>query len=440
MNKKQVVKSNVVVKKSIEENDSKNSVLKSKLKYIIDNDLDVLTELKKLTIVDVPTSIPESRLSYKKHYINPFESERIDDSGESKHVTSEDVKIGMLRQEAKPFKTSRKPVLGEPKNLTLSGWQNKLVDMKLTSTTLQCLPIETYVTDLTCLTFVYYDKNTKCYSDYTLSNKTYIESNRYKRTDSFSLFPTELVKFSTATFDVGLLCSEIYDKDLKLNIALQVDIKDSSENVIHLGESFVNHTTDDSSSSGDDSKDGTPSMDINMSSVKDSSGNVYILKKGVSLSQVNEYLNESTNGELEPTNKSKQITDENEVQDWPTVVINNTTDITTDYDCNFTCYVKGFLIFSSYIGGSVENRDYGITMIWLNQPTMVKMVTTTVGHPAVIIDKFLSYIEGCLTLDFENCDYELPLKSSFFQTNKSIGKDSALIAKFRIFSPQMPSP
>ena len=62
-----VIRKRKVVKNTpVPSSKSTNDELKSKLKNIIDNDLDIIKELKKLDIIDLPTIVPNSRSELKE--------------------------------------------------------------------------------------------------------------------------------------------------------------------------------------------------------------------------------------------------------------------------------------------------------------------------------------------------------------------------------------
>ena len=156
-------------------------------------------------------------------------------------------------------------------------------------------------------------------------------------------------------------------------------------------------------------------VDINISTARDVLGNVYSLKKGVSFSEIEEYLEKTDDAvkKIEPSNVSEQPSvDTTKIhKSFPTVPKCDET------EKDIKCYVKGFLIFSSK--GSNDDSKYRVTMIWLNQPTFIHYIKTGIGR-SLYFDVFMvSHNERAGNSLFlkNGADYELPIKSDFYIKN-----------------------
>lgn len=387
--KRQVVKN--TTKGQLENDD-----LKSKLKYIIDNDLDIITELKKLDIVDLPNRIPDSRSELKEFRSNSLPKS---DKPQEKSFAVHDDNVTPLRSSNGVF--TGKPNVKSLKadSIKISGCDAALVDYKITCTDYVAFPIEDMLTHLAFLG----------YKD-TINKKTVLYNNttiQYTSTKDTTegLFPNDIVKVTCPTFDIGILCSEIYSNDMVLHKSTPLVLND-----LTLGEDYRTTST------------GVPeatAVDINMSTARDISGNVYALNKGVTFSMLEDYLEKTDDviNKIEPSNVSEQPpVDQTTQHHLPTIPKGEKTTI------SISCYVKGFLIFSSKspdaTEGSTTDAKYRVTMLWLNQPTFIQYTKTGTEY-TLKFDCFMDCTVGT-TKSFqlkEAENYELPIKSDFYKTN-----------------------
>ena len=218
-----------------------------------------------------------------------------------------------------------------------------------------------------------------------------------------SLHSLDLIEVCTNNFDMGILCNEIYDEHFDL----------TESNVIRFNGSV---TIGEELRSVEPTQTG--SSDILMSSVKDSTGNVYSISSNVTLSQVDDYLN--LNNTLEPKNESKPI---------ESLSMKQLSVQPNKYDSSTVKYFKGFLIFNSYykdndIDTSINYDKYNTTMIWINQPTLIKIAVSdklcevNIGNFITISFDLVNnkYILSLNEIKTER-DTCIPIKSEFYEKN-----------------------
>jgi len=191
--------------------------------------------------------------------------------------------------------------------------------------------------------------------------------------------------------------------------------KDDDDKTISVGEE-INYEN------GEEIK---PKNAILMSTVKDSFGNVYSVNDSVYLSELDDFIREKKQNEtgypFEPSNKSCQY-----LKDYTSYINNSKAkNIPKSENPNnkheFDCYIRGFLIINAYtkIGNETDKSKPHAYMVWLNQPTLIKLSVND-GNGDVYIDDLLHYCyketEYVLKV-LPNSTLSLPFKSEFYKTN-----------------------
>lgn len=237
------------------------------------------------------------------------------------------------------------------------------------------------------------------------------------KTNSFNkLKPLDIIQFNNNNVDIGLFIIDIYNLDLDL-------IDSCSLKLLNYSKSFINYDNDENNYMEvgndinlDDNGEEIPGrIDIKFSTVKDTNGNVYELKKDVTLSQIDEYLNEEN--VLFPSNHSKSL---NEIY----INHNNNNNNEINETNEIINYIKGFLLFNSYSINDKNEPNLNephLTMIWLNQPILFnynKLENT------IKIGNFFNYNGKESKLFFNNDLKEndlnqlcLPINSDFYKNN-----------------------
>lgn len=242
----------------------------------------------------------------------------------------------------------------------------------------------------------------------SLSDFNYIDTTNYIRGEQNTLLPLDFIQFHNDNIDIGIFCVEIYDKNFNLISSRPLNIT-YADGTIEVGTSLNDQNDDD-----DDDDDDQDENDIRFSTLKDTNGNVYVLKHEITLNEIKDYLN--LNNTIEPSNCSKyshynsnniysayvdklfnKKKEKKKTYNLPTPNNNNT------YS-SFSCYIKGFFITNYYSVGSdgysADPEKYHTNMIWLNQLTLVKFISSEDGSGInqIIIGDFMNYENKVLTL------------------------------------------
>lgn len=238
---------------------------------------------------------------------------------------------------------------------------------------------------------------------------------QFNEPDSFNeLKPLDIIQFNNNNVDIGLFIIDIYNSDLNL-------IDSCSLKLLKYSKSYINDDNDENSYMEvgndinlDDNGEEIPGqVDVKISTVKDTYGNVYKIKENTTLSQIDEYLNEEN--VLFPSNQSKSL-NEIYINHGNYNEINETNEINN--------YIKGFLLFNSYSINDDNKPNLNephLTMIWLNQPILFnynKLENT------IKIGNFFNYYGKESKLKFTNdlSDNDLnqlclPINSDFYKNN-----------------------
>ena len=257
----------------------------------------------------------------------------------------------------------------------------------------------------------------------SLSDFNYIDTTTYIRNDQNTLLPLDFIQFHNNNIDIGIFCVEIYDKSFNLIDSRPLKINYSKNSTIEVGTS-LNDQSDD-----DDDDDDQDDKDIRFSTLKDTNGNVYVLKHEITLNEIKDYLN--LNNTIEPSNCSKYsyYNSNNIYSAYVDKLFNKKKEKKKTYNLpskndnntysSFSCYIKGFFITNYYSVGSddytYDPNKYHTNMIWLNQLTLVKFIASSDGSKIneIIIGDFMIYRD-------RNNIKSLTLKSLIYDIDQNV--------------------
>lgn len=378
-------KRTVSKKKSDSLPEKDDSFLRMELKRILEGKDSVLDELKRLNVLSMPSEIPQSRK--KESLKNESENDNSQDSDcdLSNSSSVKNTKVDSVMTMFNPLGFKKPAKLEDPVNIP--DWQGKLFDYLLTNGGNASFSVISVLKSLTCLKI-----NNASLNEY-LSDLAYEGNDKKKMTDEKPLYTTDVILFTTNWFELGFFCTDVYSSEMKPLYSVDVSLTLKNGNSLLLGESR----------SGSSTTVKEPKTDINISAVRDSSGVVYSIKKGVSKTMIDEYI---TDGSIGPSNESEQIKfdDDDETENGQERPAYENVE---EKDWDFTCYSRGFLIFAS-----TDENGKKITMLWMNEPLRIR-----VKNNSADINDMFKYNAGTLDVDLDKM-YELPKKSGFFKTNK----------------------
>lgn len=248
------------------------------------------------------------------------------------------------------------------------------------------------------------------YDKSDLKDFEYINTSSYERNNTNTLLPLDFIQFHNDKIDIGILCLEVYNTNFEIINSCPLTIYDNDNNSIEVGDSL----RDDDSSENDDYND----IDTRMSTVKDSNGNVYCIKKDIRLFEIKDYLNDENT--IEPSNVSKYSHMNSSNINYSYInklfkkkkihKINNIPSQNQNSYNSFKCYIKGFFIMNYY--SSLDDNDnqpdpnkYHTNMIWLEQLTLIKFISNNNKIERIIIGDFIE-----INYNNENDNYDLEIK------------------------------
>lgn len=225
----------------------------------------------------------------------------------------------------------------------------------------------------------------------TNEDETYTESTLFTRNETATLLPLDVLTLYNTKIAISFYVVEVYNitnNRIVYNDGCEV----TAENGIVLGGNYNNDapiTYNDTNSTY-------------MSTAKDTHGNVYVLKKNTTLSNVIKYLHVDSDNEpasIEPTNMSEATGKYNDNPNYEcgerefilekpieSYVVKkerkagNIPKNTGNSLCAFSCYIRGFLIFNTNtIESEAATDNCNATAIWIDTPVLFKVEKSDSG-------------------------------------------------------------
>lgn len=382
---------------------------------------------------------------------------------------------GNLRKRSSPFLALKKLKSLPPLRGDLPLLVNSLPDYNYTSTLSEVASLGTEIPSLTTRLATGDQINVKIgnyvftkFDDVVVSDKVYLDTTLYGRTNGATLLPLDVLNVYSDKVDIGIYCAEVYKNkdDTGITKVDGAEIKVGSK--VFGGDYSFKKTEDVNPTDIDDNV----TVDANgkevvineedepiMSTAQDTCGNCYVIRKNVLRSDVAHCLVQPTATTykcIAPSNMSQfNGYNASNPANWKMVITppkesyvkkdsylkehsltyeriipaSNETDL-----CAFDCYVTGFLFLNASSkpdGGEIDQNKPHCSLIWLENPTLIKITkvsdnySITIGDIIETTTTFTKNSDGDVTggeielTTGTNSEKILPVSSDFVKNNFS---------------------